>query len=493
MTGALPERSGVPSNAVFKRATRTWTRFLGSKTSRRVDDDVPSTFLHEYFPVHDRFTPLMPAQRGVASAVLKFPRVIGSLFGIGWPDGVFLNATRRNYSKGKGGRGDGAKLPPRCSVLYLGWYDHVSHDEPLGGRSPKAFDQLRRYDRKLAQIEGDIERLGIADRTYTILFSDHGMLSCPKGTGNTRIAMNEVLGGWGLPINQGAVDNGNGPHVIPETEAELERDARRRARRHRRGPRRVSQRHAALPGAVADVAGNGTIGLYFRHRTWNGTWSQRNLVADLRAYQLPDEPAPVDLLGRLARIEGVRHALAREGERSARIVNPGGESVVTWLPGPDGLACTGRFAYRVVKGDDPLGLGEMADGVYRTAPEWLAATSATCFPGGPYLVGEAFAANKDLDVTLCARRGFNFSAGEHHLHSDHGYLCRESIRTTLVVSGPDVQPGTVDAPVRTVDLLPTVLDLAGIEPGEIDGRSLAPLLRDAPRDESGLVDALGKR
>ena len=103
------------------------------------------------------------------------------------------------------------------------------------------------------------------------------------------------------------------------------------------------------------------------------------------------------------------------------------------------------------------------------------------------------AANTDLDVTLCAQVGRNFSAGDHHLFSDHGFLRRESIRLTLVVTGPDVLAGEVSTPIRSVDLVPTVLDLAGLEarPGEIDGRSLVPFFRpDKGPAQLGLIEAL---
>jgi arylsulfatase A-like enzyme len=42
----------------------------------------------------------------------------------------------------------------------------------------------------------------------------------------------------------------------------------------------------------------------------------------------------------------------------------------------------------------------------------------------------------------------------------------------------EIAPGTSDSPVQLVDVLPTLLDLAGIEiPEHVDGRSLVPALR----------------
>jgi len=75
--------------------------------------------------------------------------------------------------------------------------------------------------------------------------------------------------------------------------------------------------------------------------------------------------------------------------------------------------------------------------------------------------------------------------------SDHGppfpfaktTLYEAGIRVPLVARWPGViQPGrTTDALVSFVDVLPSLLDLAGVAvPGELDGRSLLPLLRGEP-------------
>lgn len=75
--------------------------------------------------------------------------------------------------------------------------------------------------------------------------------------------------------------------------------------------------------------------------------------------------------------------------------------------------------------------------------------------------------------------------------SDHGemlgdhYLFRKSLpydgsaRIPLLISGPNLPAGQVlEQPVCLEDIMPTVLDLAGVEiPKSVDGRSLVPLLR----------------
>ena len=81
--------------------------------------------------------------------------------------------------------------------------------------------------------------------------------------------------------------------------------------------------------------------------------------------------------------------------------------------------------------------------------------------------------------------------------SDHGDMLGErglwfkmsffdgSSRVPLMISSPDLTAGRIDAPVSTVDVTPTLCDLAGISLDEIapwtDGESLVPLAKGAER------------
>ena len=81
--------------------------------------------------------------------------------------------------------------------------------------------------------------------------------------------------------------------------------------------------------------------------------------------------------------------------------------------------------------------------------------------------------------------------------SDHGDMLGErglwykmsplegSARVPLMVAAPGVAPGRVDAPVSTIDVCPTLCELAGVDLGEIapwtTGRSLVPVAAGAAR------------
>jgi arylsulfatase len=87
---------------------------------------------------------------------------------------------------------------------------------------------------------------------------------------------------------------------------------------------------------------------------------------------------------------------------------------------------------------------------------------------------------------------------EFHEHGGLGHgttLHRELVRVPLVVWHPSLTPRRVTAPVASVDLMPTLLDLVGVPvPPERDGVSLARLLRGEatpPRDRI-LLSELGR-
>ena len=71
--------------------------------------------------------------------------------------------------------------------------------------------------------------------------------------------------------------------------------------------------------------------------------------------------------------------------------------------------------------------------------------------------------------------------GQHRVVGRKGNPYEETIRVPLMVRGPGVSVGTVDAFVLNVDLAPTLLQLAGASvPDTVDGKSLVPFFSGAP-------------
>lgn len=96
-------------------------------------------------------------------------------------------------------------------------------------------------------------------------------------------------------------------------------------------------------------------------------------------------------------------------------------------------------------------------------------------------------------VMFLSDNGYSF--GEHRWV---GKRCPYDacVRTPLVVRSPWTVGRAVTTPVSNVDLAPTILDLAGLDvPGQIDGRSLRPVLDDrigaAPSRDAVLIEWAG--
>ena len=73
------------------------------------------------------------------------------------------------------------------------------------------------------------------------------------------------------------------------------------------------------------------------------------------------------------------------------------------------------------------------------------------------------------------------SLGEHDYFFEHGaYLYEQTVRVPLIISyPPSLPPGAVvESQARTVDIMPTVLEVAGLPtPGGLQGASLVPRIR----------------
>jgi arylsulfatase A-like enzyme len=78
----------------------------------------------------------------------------------------------------------------------------------------------------------------------------------------------------------------------------------------------------------------------------------------------------------------------------------------------------------------------------------------------------------------------------------HGILYQEQIHAPLIIRGPSAPAGRrIDLLVRSIDIMPTVLDLAGVAAmlrPEMDGVSLVPLLAEnaPPTEHTGYADSI---
>jgi arylsulfatase A-like enzyme len=131
----------------------------------------------------------------------------------------------------------------------------------------------------------------------------------------------------------------------------------------------------------------------------------------------------------------------------------------------------------------------VAEGLWPAAVQaYLASVTFTDAQVGRLL--DALAASRYADNTIIV------------LWSDHGFhlgekrtwekftLWEESTRVPFIIVAPGVSQrgGRANEPVNLIDLYPTLAELAGLEPpGDLEGQSLVPLLRDPDRETGRAV------
>lgn len=103
------------------------------------------------------------------------------------------------------------------------------------------------------------------------------------------------------------------------------------------------------------------------------------------------------------------------------------------------------------------------------------------------LVGQLLAKIDRSDTIVAILGDHGEGLGEHD-ELTHGVLLYDgTLRVPWIIAAPGIDAPHVALPVSTVDLAPTLAELAGVTLRSSDGRSLAPFLRDRKAPEAKLV------
>ena len=195
--------------------------------------------------------------------------------------------------------------------------------------------------------------------------------------------------------------------------------------------------------AAVMVSGNGCAHVYFRPRCG-------------RAMPRDGAAVPSDLVEQLLGLPAVQFGAWRDGH---------GDVVVAsgWQRACVGADADGVY-YEPLLGD-PLGLGPAR--ISLDDRELLARSRHTAFPDAPRQLVQLFSSSRTGDVVLAAARGSDFREAweipEHR--AGHGSLIADHMEVPLAASVP-----LPDAPIRTVDLMPTMLETLGLPiPAGLDG------------------------
>jgi len=219
-----------------------------------------------------------------------------------------------------------------------------------------------------------------------------------------------------------------------------------------RHPMHVWRREARV---AVMVSGNASAQLYFEPRS--GRLTPRT-----------EAELPADLVRRLLAFDEVRLGACRDDRGGVMVLADGGVRARLTEDGD-------RIGYEPLTGD-PLGLGGRGP---RTAEdrELLARTLGTDLPDAPRQLLQLFRSARAGDLVLAARLGADFrDAWEIPEHkAGHGSLIADHMAVPIAASIP-----LPAGPLRTVDLMPTMLErLDVIPPAGIDGVAFSTLMRPA--------------
>ncbi len=177
------------------------------------------------------------------------------------------------------------------------------------------------------------------------------------------------------------------------------------------------------------VSGNASVQLYFDPRSG-------------RAQPLTESGLPATILDRLLALPAVRLAACRGDAGGVVVRTQGGRARLT--------ESLGLIHYQPASGD-PLGLG---GSVALDDRDLLARTRETDLPDAPRQLLQLFETTRAGDLVLAAAPGADFRGPweipEHR--AGHGSLIAEHMEVPIAAS-----VALPDSPIRTVDLMPTIL------------------------------------
>lgn len=419
------------------------------------------------------------------------------------------------------------------TIVWLPETDSASHNE-FRGQFGVARRSIVEADALIGEMVSELKRRDRLQSTYLMLVSDHGHIGGRFDHLQRYDLVNEffhrpsrvddngnrVGGGLGLSVQQYRYSN----PTIGDDDDDF---------------------------VFIDAVGTGAASVYLPHRHYGaGDWSAPNSTSDLMRYRIRDRAKPVNLIDELLRIgAGQRqtepkgagnqavtaHWLSEDGRNDSAI--PGPVDLVLSRIDDDsiliandrrGLAVADRrvgfggryeYRYRVVSNvrlsdegavvfdvnpqpvADPLRMvGAVSSevfGKYLDERTWLKITMGTVYPDSivsmcrhmlwqPHLKARATSHAADLVVT--ANPGWQFNT-DNKPGTAHGHPFVETMRMSFFVAGPNIErEAIVTEPVRSVDLLPTVLEMVGVpfEDYDFDGRPIRSIYQSRSRETPSL-------
>ncbi|MCA9223454.1 MAG: alkaline phosphatase family protein, partial [Planctomycetales bacterium] len=387
----------------------------------------------------------------------------------------------------------------KVTIVWLPETDTVSHHE-FRGQFGQARRTIAEADRLIGEVVTHVRRQGRFDKTYFVMVSDHGHIGGQHRHLERFDLANEFF---------------HRPRLIGEDGRWIGGGLGLSVRQHRYWNRTDGDGQEQF--VFVEAVGDGVARVFLPRGSYHSAdWSGPNSVGQLMQYKVADHLPPVDLIRALTTIEAhdvppelrrpIDLVLAKvddnailitSGRRGQAIIdrrrNAAGEYVYRYqVVGDVRPTASGGITYQPVTFPvaDPLGLLEVipadAYGQYHNERRWLYLTLGSAYPDSVVAMTRHLLWDERLkpremqyapDLVVCSGPDWQFNTFNEP-GTAHGHPVHETMRNSLFVSGPGVRRGALlTDPARNVDLMPTVLEMAGVEydGSAIDGRPLRTL------------------
>jgi hypothetical protein len=401
----------------------------------------------------------------------------------------------------------------RVMFVYYTGFDAAMHRSTRGAWGESRRD-LYRLDQDLGKLSSELEREGLADKTYLVLYADHNSTGGRDYIPQSWDVANDLLYRNIIDLDHDRVPDragGLGLNV-----------------KYQLGDLTLMRRHTDVPEedftiCVAQAYDHAWVALPVggsRSRDWQG----RNDWFQLTSYEVHPDFEPVDVPRLLL------DSVSERGNLYEDIVGDHPVGFVLMAMDPDKVLVVAResmaviqrrrmaerrFQYRYARVErivrsaggraelvegrgtrDPFGylqdpaLRELLArepgwlGAWHDDREWLEATAGAFYPDAVVSYAHMLLNDPDqprfdersrYDVAVVAAPGWNFHPAEYPAAPDHGGADRWEKRIPFFIAGPGLPQGVrVDRPSRIIDVVPTALELAAIpyEPETMDGRAV---------------------
>ncbi len=443
VTGVFPGHHGVTGINHFDRNLLIWRNYETIAQKNTLDGDYTAATIFERFAGATTFSIFYQAHRGatkfVENALSGAPTFTFGFYE--WMDRITLYRFNILADVARARRAF-----PAVTFVYLLAPDFRAYAYGVGSEQYRK--ALRHTDRQIGRVLGDLARDGLLDKLIIVLTSDHGLGEVRKHFPMERFLRKNV----GLDV------------------------ARRRLWENTPFENRLSyyQKHAA----VLYGSGDRYYAICLRHpiRDKSGAvvgfepWPVRPALRDLTAF--PTRSGPVDLLSALTHQAAVDAVAYAAGPNRVRVRTKRGE---VEFRQPNGRGAP--ISHHLLAGDDPLGwAGAVTDELLGGEPtgglRWGEATADTDYPDLPEQILAYFRARRAGDIAIFAAPGWDFN---NRNRAGHGGLRGTDMHVPLLIAGPGVPTERRKMLARTVDIVPTLLQLLGRPvPDALDGAPLVP-------------------